>query len=136
MQQSVRGTIAWNIIYPESEVSFPSKVSLLKLNIFGEDDMLKIKDKYPEVYDTVIKNIFHSSNTKLAEKGFQVLAIPAHTKIPEWCSYYIDFNTVINNIIAPFHGVLNIFSIDSPEVGKMIGNVNRKTKKFSNIVRF
>ena len=135
-QQSVRGAIAWNLIYPANEISFPSKVSIVKLNIFTEEDLTDLKQEYPEIYQNILDGIFHSPNPKLSSKGLQVLAVPSHEKIPEWCMKYIDYNTVINNIIGQFRGVLEIFSIHCPEVGKQIKTVNRKTKTFSNIVRF
>ena len=64
------------------------------------------------------------------------MAIPNNETIPEWCKPYIDYNTVINNILGQFKGVLDVFGIDCPETGKSIKSVNRKTRRFSNIVRF
>ena len=32
-EQSVRGALAWNILYPGNSIDFPSKVSLVKMNI-------------------------------------------------------------------------------------------------------
>lgn len=135
-QQGVRGSLAWNIIYPDRAISFPSKVSILKLKIFTLDDMDDLASTNPDIYKTIKTQIFGSSNEKFAKKGLQVIAIPQNEKIPEWCFPYIDYNTVINNIIGQFQGVLDTFGINSPEVGKTIKSVNRKTKKFSNIVRF
>lgn len=135
-QQGVRGAIAWNLIYPDRQISFPSKVSVLKLNIFSEDDILDLQKTNPEIYNTIIKEIFNSPIKELASKGLQVISIPGNEQIPEWLQPYIDYNTVINNIIGQFKGVLDVFGVDCPEVGKSIKSVNRKTKKFSNIVRF
>ena len=64
------------------------------------------------------------------------MAIPGNEKIPEWCMPYIDYNVVVNNIIGQFKGVLDIFGVSCPEVGRSIKSVNRKTKKFTNVVRF
>ena len=135
-QQGVRGALAWNIIYPDRAISFPSKVSILKLNIFSVEDIEGLSKSHPEIYSVVKTEIFGSKVEKFASKGLQVLAIPQNETIPDWCFPYIDYNTVINNIIGQFQGVLNTFGISSPEVGKSIKSVNRKTKKFSNIVRF
>ena len=135
-QQGVRGSIAWNIIYPDNQISFPSKVSLLKLNIFDVDDMENLQYTNPQIYNSIRQEIFNSPVKGLSSKGLQVLAIPSNSKIPEWCMDYIDMNTIINNIIGQFKGVLDTFGIDCPEVGKQVKTVNRKTKKFSNIVRF
>lgn len=111
-------------------------MSILKLNIFSVEDMDELAQTHPDIYNIIKTQIFGSSVEKFAKKGLQVLAIPQNETIPDWCFPYIDYNTVINNIIGQFQGVLNTFGINSPEVGKTIKSVNRKTKKFSNIVRF
>ena len=44
-EQSVRGVYTWNILYPDNMIELPSKVSLLKLNIFKEPKfLLKYQD--------------------------------------------------------------------------------------------
>ena len=135
-QQGVRGSIAWNLIYPDNQISFPSKVSILKLNIFSLEDIEDLRNVDIRIYNTIMQEIFGSPIKEIASKGLQVIAIPSNSRIPEWCQPYIDYNTVINNIISQFKGVLDVFGINCPEVGKQIKSVNRKTKKFSNVVRF
>lgn len=135
-QQGLRGALAWNLIYPDRQISFPSKVSVLKLNVFTLDDIADLQDKEPRIYNIIKNDIFNSPIKEFAKKGLQVLSIPSNENIPEWCQPYIDTNTVINSILSQFKGVLDVFGINCPEVGKSIKGVNRKTKKFSNIVRF
>lgn len=135
-QQGVRGAIAWNLINPDRQISFPSKVSILKLNIFTIEDAEPLRYTHPQIYETIRKEIFNSPIKDISSKGLQVLSIPGNVDIPEWCQPFIDYNTVINNIIGQFKGVLDVFGINCPEVGKTIKSVNRKTKKFSNVVRF
>ena len=133
-QQGVRGALAWNYIYPDRAISFPSKVSILKLKIFRPEDISDMQTSNPKLYNVIMDKIFGNIE-EIASKGLQVLAIPLNESIPDWCFPYIDYNTVINNILGQFQGVLDIFGISSPEVGKSISGVNRKTKKFSNMVR-
>lgn len=133
-QQGVRGALAWNYIYPDRAISFPSKVSILKLKIFRPEDITDMQTSNPKLYNVIMDKIFGNIE-EIASKGLQVLAIPLNESIPDWCFPYIDYNTVINNILGQFQGVLDIFGISSPEVGKSISGVNRKTKKFSNMVR-
>lgn len=134
-QQGFRGGTAWNIIYPDKAVSAPSKVSVLKMNIFSLEDCKELQYTYPDIYQIIKDEIFGSPIKEFSSKGLQILAIPGKTEIPEWCQPYIDMNTVVNNILGQFKGVLDVFGIDCPEVGKSIKSVNRKTKRFSNIVR-
>ena len=137
-QQAFRGAIAWNALYPADAIEYPSKVSILKLTTFTEHDLKDLDKTYPEVYECLMKNVFHSPDREIAKKGLQILAIPSGHTIPEWCQPYIDVQTVIGNIMAPFKGVLDIFGINNSTVGKNYSavSVNRKTSKFSNIVRF
>ena len=195
--QSIRGALAWNILYPDNTINFPSKVSLLKMNIFKEEDMEDLKYKYPEIYNKIINYIFNDETgmfvtkswdngidyvnpnkkkwyddipnkykTKFKKlgpqawnefvdkelesgdtdkmkgtmiykkKGLQVLAIPSNATIPEWALPYIDYSTMINNIIAPFEPVLEIFGAQFTEEGKTKNGVNRKTNTVTNIIKF
>lgn len=135
-QQAFRGAIAWNAVYPDDEIQYPSKVSILKLTTFTENDIKDLQNTYPEVYDALMRNVFHSPDKQISDKGLQIIAIPSGHKIPDWCQPYIDVQTVIGNTLAPFKGVLDIFGVDIPTVGKNYKTANRKTGKFSNIVRF
>lgn len=198
-EQSVRGALAWNILYPENAIDFPSKVSLVKMNIFTEDDMADLEKTHPEIYDRIIDKIFNDTTgifvtktwdngieyvnpkqkdwyEKLPKKyrskykklgpvawnefvdsidfndpkyakekdgnwiykkrGLQVLAIPSNARIPEWALPYIDYSTMINNIIAPFKPVLEIFGSRFTEEGKSKNGVNRKTNTVTNIIKF
>ena len=197
-EQSVRGALAWNAIYPNNSIDLPSKVSLVKMNIFDESDCIDLKETHPDVYNAIIEKIFNDETgmfitkkwendkidyinprtkdfTKLIPKkyrskfkdktvkdwndwvdsidlndpkysgdghyevkkrGLQVLAIPSNSTIPEWAIPYIDMNTMVNNIIAPFKPVMELFNNRFTEEGKTKGGVNRKTDKLTNIVKF
>ena len=197
-EQSVRGALTWNAIYPGNTIDLPSKVSLVKMNLFTEEDCEKLKETHPEVYQIIMDKIFNDetgifvtkkwesdkidyinpkskdflkevpkkykskfkgktvqdwndwvdtldlSDPKYAKdghfevkkRGLQVLAIPSNSLIPEWAIPYIDVNTMVNNIIAPFKAVMELFNNRFTEEGKTKGGVNRKTDKLTNIVKF
>lgn len=192
-EQSVRGTIAWNILNPSNMIELPAKVSLVTLNLITEKDCAPLEKSHPEIYQLIMKYIFNDEtgifvqskyeddtirivnprNKKwyesipkkyrakykklgasewndFAEKnlteeqghyeykkqGLQVLAIPSNSLIPEWVRPYIDYTTTINNILSPFNPLLRIFKLPTIEEGKTIGGVNRKSERFSNIIKF
>lgn len=197
-QQSVKAVLAWNMLYPNNTIELPTKVSLLKLNIFDEDDITPLKDTNPEFYDVIMDKIFNDETGIFVQKswdpginyinpntndkdwvkeipekyrtkyrklgvkewnkfvdgydfdapdaykgewkykkvGMQSIAIPSNSDIPEWLQPYIDFSTIVNNIMAPFIPVLEIFQSKTIEEGKLRKGVNRKTNAFSNIVKF
>ena len=88
----------------------------------------------PKVYSIIKNEIFGSKNKVIAKAGLQVLAVPQGKPIPKWTLPYIDYNTIINNIIGQFNAVLEIFDISEVAVGKSVNGVNRKTNKISNII--
>lgn len=70
-EQSVRGALAWNALYPNNSIDFPSKVSLVKMNIFDEDDCIKLKDTHPEIYNTIIDKIFNDETGMFVTKKWE-----------------------------------------------------------------
>lgn len=154
--QAVRAIMAWNAIYPDNEIEVPSKPKVLKLNIYTEDDLDKINDKYPEVANIIREKVFHDTTgifiskkkktaTKKGEKvttmvdnskGLTVLAIPATAKIPDWAKPYIDYDTTIDSVLAPFKSVVEILGVQKFEISKTVNGTARKSETISNIIRF
>lgn len=140
-QQSVRAATAWNLLYPTKAVEFPVKISILKLNINKLSDVEDLKEKEPEIYDTIASKIFgdpkgmfvkrSKSTGKIEYRGLVALGIPLHEKIPDWAIDYIDYTTVINSVLAPFNSITETFNLPSIEEGKS----GKKTTGFSNIIR-
>ena len=194
--QSVRGALTWNLLYPDNMIEFPSKVNLIKLNILKESDIDDLKYEEPEIYNTIIDKIFNdntgifvnkkvttinyvnvkdkewyknvpkkyrskykklgpaawndfvdtlddetkdsfSDDSETKVKGMQIIAIPKSiNNIPAWLDKYIDYNTMVNNILSPFNPMLDIIGIQTIDEGKLKNGVNRKTKAVSNIIKF
>jgi hypothetical protein len=58
-EQSIRGVLAWNILNPDNMIELPSKVKLLKLNIFVPEDIDNLKKIDEEKYQLIHDKIFH-----------------------------------------------------------------------------
>lgn len=146
-QPSVRGSIIWNKIYPDAAIEYPSRCSMLKMAIYKESDIDKLKETDPDIYDVIMENIFNDDTgiyvTKKQEKGRTVtnckgmtyLAIPPNSTIPKWCTPYIDYTSLVNTVLAPFNPILEIFGIPAFTEGKTTGNM-KQTERFSNIIKF
>lgn len=143
-EQGVRGAIAWNLLYPDSQIEFPSKVSILKTTITSMEKITKLEKTHPEIYNSISENIFGdrtgffvkksilpSGKEKYKTDGLSVLAIPIHARIPEWVIPYIDYSTVTNSVLAPFKSITETFGLPSIEEGP----TGKKTTGFTNIVR-
>lgn len=145
--QGVRGVLAWNMLEPDKMIEFPAKVSLLKMNLETEEELEAMKDKYPDKYEIIKEGIFNDKDkifvkptNKIDKKtgepvikktGLKVLAIPTNQDIPEWALDFIDYSTMINNILAPFKSVTELFNLPGVEEGK----TGRKSTGISNIIR-
>jgi hypothetical protein len=111
-------------------------------------DIADLKETHPDYYEIICDNIFNDktgyfitkSKTKDGYKekcrGMNIIDIPTNEKIPEWLQPYIDINTMVNNILAPFYPVLEILNVKTVEEGKQAGGTNRKTNTISNIIKF
>ena len=147
-EQSVRGVITWNHLFPDDIIELPTKVKLLKLNMMTEESISPLRSQYPEYYKILMEKIFNDTTgmfvkhksvngkPKTQVKGVQVIAIPLNKSIPKWLDPYIDYIGMVNTIMSPFKSVCELLGIHNVSVGKSTNGINRKTDKFTNIVNF
>lgn len=144
-EQSVRGYLTWNMLYPDDLIEPPTKASILKLNLFRESDCEALKETHPEIYENIMKHIFHDRTGVFVSKkkdggtksrGLQVLVIPNHASIPEWCLPYIDYTNMVNSVMAPFKSVMELLHVQYATEGKTINNISRKSDGLTNIIKF
>ena len=147
-EQSVRGVITWNYLFPDDPIELPTKVKLLKLNMMTEESIRPLQYEYPQYYDILMNKIFNDTTgmfvkrkmvngkQKIQVKGVQVIAIPLNKSIPKWLDPYIDYIGMVNTIMSPFKSVCELLGIHNVSVGKSTNGINRKTDKFTNIVNF
>ena len=139
--QGIRGALAWNILYPDKVVELPTKLSILKTNIYSLDTISDLQKTDPQLYQRIKTGIFedqtgmfikhNKKSGKTVVEGLSVLGIPRGQRIPEWITPYIDYNTVINSVLAPFKSVTETFNMPSIEEGR----TGKKTTGFSNIIK-
>ena len=147
-EQSVRGVIAWNLLNPESQIELPSKVKLLKLMIFKEEDIEPLRRTNPDIHKIIMDEIFNDTSgifvtksvkngkVNIKSKGMQVLAIPNNASIPDWVKPYIDYTNVIGSIMAPYKSVTDLLKINCVSTGYKKNGINRETESFTNIITF
>ena len=102
----------------------------------------KYKKKDPTEYNKFVEK-YDGPNPRpieeryaLKKRGMQCIAIPSNGNIPDYLIPFIDINTMVNNIVAPFNSVLELFGFQPIEEGKSHGGVNRKSTKYSNVIKF
>ena len=129
---------------PDKMLEFPAKVRIVKMNIEKEEDLLPLKSKDPALYERLLNGIFRDTTgifIKLRRNnkgqmvptccGMNVLAIPSNEVIPEWALDYIDYRTIVNNVLAPFNSVTDIYNLPGIEEGR----TGRRTTGISNIIK-
>lgn len=125
--QSVRGVIAWNAVYPDNPIAAPDAVNLIKVNLDTMEDMASLERDYPEIYHNIVRKVFNHPNKKIAEKGVNVIALPAKVKsIPEWLRPYVDKEKIINDNMKLISGTINSLGLDTAELRRdYITNIMR-----------
>ena len=143
-EQSVRGVIAWNMLNPDDPIELPSKVCILKLNIFSESDISDLQNTHPEIYNIIMEKIFNDrtgifiakQKSGLKVRGLQAIAIPSTSRIPDWIQPYIDITSVVNGIMGPFKSVMDLLKGQYVKEGRTRNSVSRKSDGLTNIIKF
>ena len=116
-----RGTMVWNELYPEKKIYAFDNVGILKTIVKEVSDLDIIKDKYPEEYKLVMRNIYNNPYKEIVKAGLKYVSIPATSstqKIPDWLLPLIDYSVLISDVISTFRSVLDALRVE---------NINFKT---------
>ena len=74
-----------------------NKIIKVKINV-DKKSAVRIKDKYPEVYEKLIALLDHPNlGKKVTTIGF-----PPDVEIPDWVLEFVDFQTIVNDNIKNF----------------------------------
>jgi hypothetical protein len=107
--QGIKASYAWNKIKPANmpaiNLDERNAIDIAKTNI-TLNSVESIKDKYPEVYENILK-VFEEDDKldkdhKIFKGSIDAVAIPLDLKVPDWLLEFIDYKTIINNNISGF----------------------------------
>ncbi len=107
----MRGTIFWDIAYPQKEIQLPTELDVFKVNLTTEEQLESVKQYDEEVYNRLLEGVFHSGNPDLYKRGINVIAIPRGEDVPDWVIQAIDTTTISKDIISKFFPVLDSLRI-------------------------
>ena len=100
----INGVMA-SVIYNEIRTSDMPAINLDERNkIFkvktkiNRNNVEKIKDTYPEVYEKLIRLLNHP---KLSSK-LETIAFPIDSNVPDWILEFVDINTIVNDNLKNF----------------------------------
>lgn len=117
--QGIKAIHIWNIAQPNETIELPAKVDMVKVNIKKEDDLLPVRDVDEEVYNRLVKGIFHGPIEKIREKGTNVIAVPQNYEtVPDWLSVITDYSTITNDNMSRFNPVVVSLGITTVKASK------------------
>ena len=112
-----RGAMVWNELYPLKRIYSLDRVRVANLIITSPEDLIRIKDKYPEEYQLVMDKVFHSDNPNIVKSGLKVIAIPSTVdRIPEWITEIIDYDAMVSSVISSYRSILDALQLTSPSI--------------------
>ena len=99
--QGVKAAIVWNTIktpdYPSINLDDRNAVSVAKVKI-NKSNVERIADKYPDVYENMLKVLNH----KDFKGKIEAISIPLDIKVPEWVTDFIDYDSILRDNIKGF----------------------------------
>jgi len=123
---SVRGTLLWNILFPEEEVAFPNKLNMFKLNLPKDYDSVvdTIKDycegENVEVDKEFLLRLKEVFNTDELFKSNMINAICFPKTLKEFPIYlrpFIDTESIITDHLKVGITMMDALDINTPKIG-------------------
>lgn len=127
--QGIKASVVWNEVRDRNveaiDLSTRNAIDIVKVNI-TPGNIEVIKEDYPETYAKFISlfDMKDNSGKYYFDKGITSIAIPKSCDIPRWLTFFIDYNTIINDNLTSF-------PLESIGVSKM----NNNNINYTNIVR-
>ena len=113
---TVKAVQAWNIIHPDNPIEPPTKVSILKMNIFKEDDIKPLKKTHPEIYERIMDGIFNDTTGMFVKKEWVPTEVHfVYKKSKDWWKeipqkyrkeYKEKGQRAWNNFVADYDGTI------------------------------
>jgi len=128
--QGIRGTYVWNAVYPDKAISLPDKLTIAKVKMEKLDNIQVLQNTNPEIYRTLVNEVYENPDCGFRSKGINVIAIPSQVeRVPEWITPFIDKNKIIDDNISKFNSILE-------SLGLSMLDTRSNSSHFSNIIAF
>lgn len=106
-EQPVVATLLWNTLNPEYAMELPADCDIVPIReLTGpkvdkktgrvrwprEKFVMEFKEKYPEAYDRLERDIYNNGNECIRQMGLKAIAKPKNSEIPlpEWFAFLVD----------------------------------------------
>lgn len=105
----IKAVMLWNALSPEYAIELPSDVDIIPIrNLATEKNKADFKEKFPDVYARLEREIFNNRNPSIASMALNVIAKPKNDNIPmpDWLLYIMDTQKVINSTIKLINPIM------------------------------
>jgi hypothetical protein len=127
-QAAIRAALVWNAVNPNSPITFPAQINMVKLTSDSIDKIAPLYKNNKELYQTLKAKIFDDES--LGKYGLTYFAMPkGETELPSWVIPLVDVDTIIQDNLKNFLPILN-------SIGIKTINIKASEMFFSNIVDF
>lgn len=140
--QGVIAVLLWNTLNPTYAMELPTDCDIIpikdlsgpeytdsgKLRWVNQAFVMEFKDKYPDAYARLEKNIYSNENELIRHMGLTSIAKPKNTEIelPEWFNFLLDSDKVVldaMNLISPILKSLGLNGLKTDASTEYITNV-------------
>lgn len=128
--QGYTSILLWNALCPKYAMDLPTDTDIVPIkDLRNKKNMEWFKEKYPEAYYRLEKNILLNSNKDLSNIGLKYIAKPKNSDIPlpEWFSDLVDCNKIVNDTLSLFYPIME-------SLGLKVLKTNATTNYLSNMV--
>lgn len=108
-----KGSAIWNKLYPNKKIYSLDRVRIVKLNVRGITDIECIKNKYLDMYNKIVSEVFMTQDPHMKKAGFSYVCLPNSVKeVPKWMIPLIDDIKTVSDIMSSFKSVLEALKIE------------------------
>ena len=134
----VTGVVLWNCLCPQYQMELPTDVDLVPIKsltlkksnsklstpqywtpeqeneYFKNENILMMKEKYPEAYRRLVKEIYMNKNENVRYMSLNYIAKPKNSNIPlpEWFEDLIDTEKVVSDILSLFYHIMTSLGVN------------------------
>jgi hypothetical protein len=141
--QGVVAVLLWNCLNPQYAMELPTDCDIVPIKELtgpkydkargktvwkNEEFVMEFKEKFPEAYDRLERDIFHNSNEEIRKMGLTSIAKPKNNDvpIPEWFEFLLDTQKVVQDdldLIAPILRSLGLNGLKTNASTEYITNI-------------
>lgn len=109
------------IVKPDYVYCGTKMVKGVEVPIYQDNDtpaLRELREKYPDAYAILDKEIFHNDNYDIRKMGIKWLAKPKNPNIPipDWYYEFVDMDSIVDDTLKLYNSVLTSIGVNISEI--------------------